>query len=570
MDLDNLTNDKLIEIVNDKANNWHYVNYDIDESKVKCKYFPDMSYDYILNFTNSQKKSVPFRIKKNLSDYEHLKKVKLTFIVSDKGVTYGQIIDGLEYGTSHLHLITDSEEKVIIGGEINVDFIEKTLTYNLLSGTFSLNIFKDIRENESEVARDEYQDKIDNLLENVFNIGISEDKKLTILKSTNNETILPDNKPNIEELRNICKLSSLQFLNGPISSDLKKRCVKNSLTRVEDENTRDKYLKYKKDINNKEINYLKPELTCHPFIDQEPIDSKLKEFIYIRIGNIININEHNYMENSVKTLEIFKPVFWISSPISRALSTGYFYNILADINISYLSINDLWREQDKDFSLLIQSKGGNSTSVKSGENKKYKWCSFDSNGNTFPEKATENSTEGRRKKLEIFKKYYIDTIPDLPNNIIWLTGHGGQSTLFSKMICSRFSKVQDGAVININEDDFNHFKLGETRIINNNICYIITKPDDVEIIKNEIKTGKILLLTRHLKPDVSEYSRYWNVGDSNKLIFSNINIRNWPGRPNIPETIDLTNILQHVNDFEKPLTVSVAYGCANVDIEGLR
>ena len=64
------TNQQIIDIINNPEFGWKKVTYDINESRVKCKYFTDNKYDYILNFKNNQRKSVEDRIQNNLFDYK--------------------------------------------------------------------------------------------------------------------------------------------------------------------------------------------------------------------------------------------------------------------------------------------------------------------------------------------------------------------------------------------------------------------------------------------------------------------------------------------------------------------
>ena len=139
---------QLIQIINNPEFKWIYKTYDIEQSRVKCKYFDDTPFDYIFNFTNKQRFSVEKRIKKNINSFRNdnadSTNLTLTFIISDKGIKYGEIINGLEFGASHLHLVESREERVIIGGEISVNFRNNYLQFNLLSGTFSLDIFRDI------------------------------------------------------------------------------------------------------------------------------------------------------------------------------------------------------------------------------------------------------------------------------------------------------------------------------------------------------------------------------------------------------------------------------------------
>ena len=195
----------IINIVNNISLGWKTSKYDITKNTAKCKYFSDSRYDYISNFTNSQKESVKDRIKDNLFKYRgNDNAITLTYIISDRGVKYGQIINGLEFGTSHLHLIDDSEEKVLVGGELSVNFITNEVRYNLLSGTFTLTIIK-LLEDPNEKTN--YENKLKLLIEKVLNIKDKETDPTLKIEFTE-DGLLPSTKPDVEELRNICKLNS--------------------------------------------------------------------------------------------------------------------------------------------------------------------------------------------------------------------------------------------------------------------------------------------------------------------------------------------------------------------------
>jgi hypothetical protein len=569
------TNQQIIDIINNPEFGWKKVTYDINKSRVKCKYFTDNKYDYILNFKNNQRKSVEDRIQYNLFDYKtgepNQVPVTLTYIISNKGVTYGKINDALEFGASHMHLVNSSDQETIIGGELSVDFTNNKVQYNLLSGTFSLDIMKTMEES----AKTDYENKIKKLVEKVLNIKKTEgDPELEI--EYINEILLPSTKPNIGELRNICKLNSLELINGIITEEPTKRCTRNSLTRIEDIETREKYKIIKLDLSNSNIDYSYPNLTCHQYMDQEPVDKFLKQKIMGKIGDISGqmYNDINNINNTTAVLKALIPTLWISSPISRAISTGYFYSILSGYNQEYIAINDLWREQDFDFGMLIQANGGISVKTKSGKDEKYKWANFirtDENNATCQLGKLPKNLPKSNKILHMFKTNFIDTIPDLSSNIIWLTGHGGTSKLYVQLFCNKKYEVINDSVSLSSNQDFTNLNFGETIIINKENCYILKKVSDIQYIKNHITDGKILLLTRHMQPNVLSWSRYWNEGDPTNIDFGDLNSKQYPGRPLYPRYINIEEIIsdQTITEMEKPLTVSVLYGSANLNIVGL-
>ena len=67
-----------------------------------------------------------------------------------------------------------------------------------------------------------------------------------------NSAACPASQP---ELRNICKLNSLELINGIITEEPTKRCTDNSLTRIVDTETRENYKIIKLNLTNSTIDY---------------------------------------------------------------------------------------------------------------------------------------------------------------------------------------------------------------------------------------------------------------------------------------------------------------------------
>ena len=74
-----------------------------------------------------------------------------------------------------------------------------------------------------------------------------------------------------------------------------------------------------------------------------------------------------------------------------------------------------------------------------------------------------------------------------------------------------------------------------------------------------------------MQPNVLSWSRYWNEGDPTNIDFGDLNSKQYPGRPLYPRYINIEEIIsdQTITEMEKPLTVSVLYGSANLNIVGL-
>ena len=126
--------EKIRSIVN--TDSFKKINFNKCVNTVKCKYTE--KYDIIMSFNNDQrqKSTNMIEITENGKYY--------VFMISTLGFKFFEIFDSLEYDRSHLHIIDNNNEGVIITGEVSVN--NKGVFYNFLSGTFSLVIKNEYKE----------------------------------------------------------------------------------------------------------------------------------------------------------------------------------------------------------------------------------------------------------------------------------------------------------------------------------------------------------------------------------------------------------------------------------------
>ncbi len=225
--------------------NWDYQTYDISVGKFKCKHFKESDHDLLMMFKHDQRR--PEKIFKSLyQDTQILGSLNpryYTFIISTAGVKYGIINDGLEFGTSHLHLIENTDERVIIAGEIKIE--GRKLIYNFNSGTFSLDQTKKLTWKDNER-------KYKIICDNVFKMKVSlDDKDLfdTIeYQGDVIKTLFNDTYPDPEEICKICKKSPNDIYTGFPSSDPDVRCTKNSISLIKNKDIVGVYGKLKNNI----------------------------------------------------------------------------------------------------------------------------------------------------------------------------------------------------------------------------------------------------------------------------------------------------------------------------------
>jgi hypothetical protein len=111
-------------------------NNGTDFNNVKCKSFPDKN-DLLANYNYNQR--INRVIDAFVKDSKYPK--YYSFIISDEGIIYGKVNDGIEFGATHIQLVRNSCERGIISGEIKVE--QNKITFNFISSLFGFYNYMD-------------------------------------------------------------------------------------------------------------------------------------------------------------------------------------------------------------------------------------------------------------------------------------------------------------------------------------------------------------------------------------------------------------------------------------------
>ena len=222
------------EIIKSIASNneygWDKIKIDISDVKTKCKHFDMDTPNLLLLFANKQRRTNKIFTKLS-DDIERADNpVKYyTFLISNLGIKFGSINDGLEFGTAHLHLVEDSNEEVIIAGEVKISGSD--LFYNFASGTVSL----------VQATRDQRKFNINlmkarKLCEAIFVLQVPEIKRVIYRGNNVTESLFKfDNPyPSVQEFEEICTDPKVQLYKSTYVNDKEKMCTNNSITTLID------------------------------------------------------------------------------------------------------------------------------------------------------------------------------------------------------------------------------------------------------------------------------------------------------------------------------------------------
>jgi len=97
----------------------HIINSNgIDFNQIKCITFEDKT-EYLANYKHEHRSQ---RVLNNFSQDRRAENPKhYSFTISDNGIIYGIINDGIEFGATHIQLASNTAERGIISGEIRLD-----------------------------------------------------------------------------------------------------------------------------------------------------------------------------------------------------------------------------------------------------------------------------------------------------------------------------------------------------------------------------------------------------------------------------------------------------------------
>jgi hypothetical protein len=192
----------------------HIVNKNgIYFNQTKCITFEDPPTEYLANYKHEHRSS---RVLNNFSKDRRSENPKhYSFTISENGIIYGIINDGIEFGATHIQLARNAEEKGIISGEIKLD--GNNIIFNFSSSLFGffnyLDIPRLIAKNEDTPYTFEERIKMYKLMILTQKlIEISNEKVFDNYYYTQNILFPENKKPTEEEMSSICSNESLIIL----------------------------------------------------------------------------------------------------------------------------------------------------------------------------------------------------------------------------------------------------------------------------------------------------------------------------------------------------------------------
>jgi len=181
-------------------------------NQTKCITFEDGT-EYLANYKHEHRSS---RVLDNFSvDGRRENPKHYSFTISENGIIYGIINDGIEFGATHIQLARNAEERGIISGEIRLD--GNNIIFNFSSSLYGFFNYLDtprlIAKNADTPYTFEERIKMYKLmiLTNKL-IEISNGKIFDNYLYTQNILFPENKKPIEEEMRSICSDESLIIL----------------------------------------------------------------------------------------------------------------------------------------------------------------------------------------------------------------------------------------------------------------------------------------------------------------------------------------------------------------------
>jgi hypothetical protein len=181
-------------------------------NQTKCITFEDGT-EYLANYKHEHRSS---RVLDNFSlDRGSENPKHYSFTISENGIIYGIINDGIEFGATHIQLARNAEEKGIISGEIRLD--GNNIIFNFSSSLFGFFNYLDrprlIAKNADTPYTFEERIRMYKLMILTKKlIEISNRKVFDNYYYTQNILFPENKKPTEEEMRSICSDESLIIL----------------------------------------------------------------------------------------------------------------------------------------------------------------------------------------------------------------------------------------------------------------------------------------------------------------------------------------------------------------------
>jgi len=231
----------------------HIINSNgIDFNQTKCITFEDPHTEYLANYKHEHRYR---RVLNNFSEDSRSKNPKhYSFTISNNGIIYGIINDGIEFGATHIQLARDADERGIISGEIRLD--GNNITFNFSSSLFGFFNYLDkprpIIKNADTLYTFEERIKMYKLIILTKKLIEISNRKVYEQYHYTQNILFPENKkPTEEEMRKICSDESLIILD---TTQMSACGTSKNIKTISDPTVKSKYEELQKKIldNNKD------------------------------------------------------------------------------------------------------------------------------------------------------------------------------------------------------------------------------------------------------------------------------------------------------------------------------
>jgi hypothetical protein len=222
-----------------------------DFNQTKCITFDDRT-EYLANYKHEHRTS---RVLNNFSQDSRDENPKhYSFTISNNGIIYGIINDGIEFGATHIQLARNAAERGIISGEIRLD--GNNIIFNFSSSLYGFYNYLDtprpiIKNADTPYTFEERTKMYKLIILTKKLIEISNRKVYEQYNYTQNILFPENKKPTEEEMRKICSDESLIILD---TTQMSACGTSKNIKTISDPTVKSKYEELQKKIldNNKD------------------------------------------------------------------------------------------------------------------------------------------------------------------------------------------------------------------------------------------------------------------------------------------------------------------------------
>jgi len=223
----------------------------IDFNQTKCISFED-STEYLANYKHEHRTRRVINM--FIDDSRHENPKYYSFTISENGIVYGIINDGIEFGATHIQLARNAAERGIISGEIRLD--GNNIIFNFSSSLYGFFNYLDtprpIIKNADTLYTFEERIKMYKLIILTKKLIEISNRKVYEQYHYTQNILFPENKkPTEEEMRKICSDESLIILD---TTQMSACGTSKNIKTISDPTVKSKYEELQKKIldNNKD------------------------------------------------------------------------------------------------------------------------------------------------------------------------------------------------------------------------------------------------------------------------------------------------------------------------------